>query len=81
MLFIPGKQDMDDCHFLLCNFPQYGYILFFIVRKLKLMVWNRATNPAWAADSEPPTILFQISEKYGFPEENIYKVYKKCKRG
>ncbi|KAG3282417.1 grainyhead like transcription factor 3 [Ictidomys tridecemlineatus] len=22
-----------------------------------------------------------ISEKYGFPEENIYKVYKKCKRG
>lgn len=28
MLFIPGKQDMNDCHFLLCNFPQYGYILF-----------------------------------------------------
>uniref|UniRef100_A0A8C5K2N7 Grh/CP2 DB domain-containing protein n=1 Tax=Jaculus jaculus TaxID=51337 RepID=A0A8C5K2N7_JACJA len=22
-----------------------------------------------------------VSEKYGFPEENIYKVYKKCKRG
>ncbi|XP_055254796.1 grainyhead-like protein 3 homolog [Moschus berezovskii] len=34
-----------------------------------------------AADVECPAFLFQISEKYGFPEENIYKVYKKCKRG
>lgn len=25
--------------------------------------------------------LLQISEKYGLPEESIYKVYKKCKRG
>lgn len=26
-------------------------------------------------------LLLQISEKYGLPEESIYKVYKKCKRG
>lgn len=28
-----------------------------------------------------PCFLSQISEKYGLPEESIYKVYKKCKRG
>lgn len=38
-------------------------------------------DPVWAADNTSPTVFFQISEKYGFPEENIYKVYKKCKRG
>lgn len=30
---------------------------------------------------ELPCFLSQISEKYGLPEESIYKVYKKCKRG
>lgn len=30
---------------------------------------------------ELPCFLLQISEKYGLPEESIYKVYKKCKRG
>lgn len=55
--------------------------IYFIIRKLKVMIEKTGINPVWAADGESPVILFQISEKYGFPEENIYKVYKKCKRG
>lgn len=40
--------------------------------------WKRSSL---GSRQQPPTVLSQISEKYGFPEENIYKVYKKCKRG
>lgn len=38
-------------------------------------------NQSLNTDPKVRPVSFQISEKYGLPEENICKVYKKCKRG